>query len=35
MNIDTTLPGTSAEIVQAEGNTPVGTAGIIAVVGRF
>lgn len=35
MAIDTTIPGTSAEIVKIPPTTPVGVAGTIAIVGRF
>jgi len=33
--VDTTIPGTSAEIVTVGPNAPIGSAGIICIVGRF
>lgn len=35
MGIDTTLPGTSAELVKIPPTTPMGVAGTVAIVGRF
>ena len=33
--VDTTIPGESAQIVTTNPNTPKGSAGVIAIVGRF
>jgi len=35
MNIDTTVPGSSAEFVEPDISAALGTAGIVAVVGKF
>ena len=35
MGIDTTIPGVSAEIDEANVSAPFGSAGKIAIVGRF